>query len=263
MNEEKSICRVCGGAHITGECIGAARVSIPAIKRSDNQVIDDAVSGPVRFFDVPTDPNAQPLDDEDKTPVVSIQRTVPKNTVTEISLADVYSGLRGGEVAEANVRGADHRAHLEVVNERELEHVFDDVEAQRDSEVVGFIKRGIANENFQNISQFELCVKELFGGDNDPAGVWNMEDLKPLTEMVVELRVQIGDERPLVEVYLANEKGQGNRKGKNITRVVKARIQETKKPVDVVPPIAPKAKKSWGVATALVKMVRDFGDKNK
>ncbi len=227
MNDQP-ICRVCGQNHITGACVGDVRVSIPAIKRPDSatEVIDDEVSGPVKFFDVPQDPNIQPLSEDDKTPDLSIKRIEPKNTVDEISLADIHRGLRGGDVAKANVRGEQHKAHVERISEKELEHVFDDVANNRDSEVVGFIKRGISDVKFQNIKECEALIKDLFGGDNEPGGAWKVEDTKPFCEMVVELRVQIGNNRPVVEVFLVNEAGQGIRKGKNVTRVYKVKIQE-------------------------------------
>lgn len=233
MNEEKPICRVCQGAHRTGECSGDARVSIPAIKRAEAEVIDDDVSGPVKFFDVPQDPHVQPLGDEDKTPNISIKKTIPKDTVTELNLADIHRGLRGGEVAKAATRGDQHREHVERVSQKELEHVFDDVSNNRDAEVVGFIKRGIGDLKFQNAGQFELFVKDLFGGDNDPVGVWKLEDIAPLAQMTVEMRVQIGESRPIVEIVLVNENGRGFRKGQNITRVGEVRIQKQDPKIDL------------------------------
>ncbi|MCX6780307.1 MAG: hypothetical protein NT034_03985 [Candidatus Magasanikbacteria bacterium] len=233
MNDQP-ICRVCGQNHITGACVGDARVSIPAIKRPDTgpEVIDDDVSGPVKFFDVPQDPNMKQLGDDDITPV-SVKKTVPKDTVTELSLADIHQGLRGGDVAKASTRGDEHRRHVEKISQKELEHVFDDVANNRDAEVVGFIKRATSSLKFENPGQFELFVKDLFGGDNDPVGAWKLEDIVPFTQMTVEMRVQIGDSRPIVEIVLVNENGQGVRKGQNITRVSEVKIQTSVPKIDL------------------------------
>lgn len=259
MNEGKPICRVCSGAHVTGECVGDARVNIPAIKRpgTGSEVVNDEESGHAKFFNVPSNPNAQPLSDEDKTPVVASstnKATKPKaNTVTEFDLGDLRARLAASNTEKKGVEASA----------LDLEHVFDDVANNRDAEVVGFIKRAISDLKFENSGQFELFVKDLFGGDNDPVGAWKLEDIKPLHQMSVEMRVQIGGSRPIVEIVLVNERGQGARKGLNVTRVGDVKIQEATGPAvaESVPPPAPKSKKPWALATTLVNMVRGRREK--
>ncbi len=238
MNEGKSICRVCQGAHRTGECSGDARVSIPAIKRSDTgaELIDDQVSGPVKFFDVPQDPSIEPiepLDDDEKTPVVSRVVTKPINpkvdTVTEFDLGDLRDRLV--QTKSDTSKGKQKEV---VVDPVELSHVFDDVKSNREAEVVGFIKRWMGNKKFEDVKEFKEFVKELFGGENDPVGAWKMEDLAPLATLTVELRAQIGESRPVVEVDLINMKGQGLRKGQNITKVGEVRMQAPSSKIDLV-----------------------------
>ena len=221
----ETICKVCGQPHATGAC-----------------VIIDANKD---IFAVPQDPNMEPLDDEDKTPVSHMK--------------PAQQDLRGGSVVQAGERNEQQQRDLREIKGREPQHVFDDVRNNRDSEVVGFIKRGIRDVKFNNFSSFKLFVEDLFGGENDPAGEWSLEDDQPLAKMTVELRVQIGDSRPIVEVLLVNERGQGSRKGHMITRVGEVRMLPERPRGDLQAEEKRVAADSslWKKATGWFKMVRN------
>lgn len=200
----------------------------PKIAVADSEKSDDQ-SDYVQIFNVPNlGPN---LSDEDKTPVVHIKRPgLDGNTAGELDLESIQKGLRAKQVEQAAKRREAHRAHADRIDEKELEYVFDDVANGRDAEVVVFIKRGIEGHKFDSLEQFKMEVEELFGGENEPSGYISMELLKKgatkLAQITVELRVEIGGSRPIVEVTLVNEIGFGRRSGENITRVSGVKIKE-------------------------------------
>ncbi len=254
MNELS--CKICGRKHLTGACEADDNLSEPVrimnLKDLLSQGGEDGDDKNAGFFNVPNDPNAQPLDDEDQTPVVQMVR---RNTVTELDQKEVQRRLRNSDMQAAQNR--ERRAEEE--NEaKEIEEIFRAVEEGDEDFIVGLLKRNVLNKVFNNLQEFEADVREFITKGVEFTTYIEIADLGKPTEyksvLEIVLRPRIGNESPFVDIKIGNKIGLGKNRDRKMSEVISLEVQ---------PQPEPKIKEEFK-KTGIVKMVSSwFGGKDK
>lgn len=204
---------------------------------SDAEVYEQADQ--VQFFDVPQSHNVMPLGDDDKTPVVRMKR----DSITKVGLHDIaaiQAKLRETDIKAAAMRHGEHERQLLRIEKTEIKDIFKAVVDGNEDEIKSLLTRDFGSIPFRSLEDCKSRIEEMLGGENEMEGILNMEKIaagnKKLAEIVLEMRMNIGDERPVVQITLANEIGHGRRSGENVTVVSSVKKVEKLSPTMPIKP---------------------------
>ncbi len=169
-------------------------------------------------------PVSRLISDEEPTPLMG-QVSVKNKTAhpaQEITLDQIQDRLR---MESGRAAGMKREMESEKQGAKELEDIFEAVEAGNESVIKGLIVREFGNVEFDNLNDMQIRLDDFFSGSRDLSVNIDLTKSPPKNKkMSFVFRPRVAGAAPFVEVTLVNETGLGKAKNETITHVGSVKI---------------------------------------